>query len=161
MNRVLDRLRALTRNQKILAGVGVAVVVVLIAVLLTTSGSSTPVAVTTTTSTTRATTTTSTTLAPASPLTGLPQPDAARRTRPALIAKVDNTPQAQPLQEGIDNADVVYVEQVEAGVTRMAVVFQSKDDTVGPVRSARTTDLDIAGDLNNPFFCYSGANGGV
>jgi hypothetical protein len=75
--------------------------------------------------------------------------------------KVDNAPQAQPLQEGVDKADVVFVEQVEEGVTRMAVVFQSQDDTVGPVRSARTTDLQIAGPLHNPLFSYSGANGGV
>jgi hypothetical protein len=78
-----------------------------------------------------------------------------------MIVKVDNVPMAFPLQEGVESADVVYVEEVENGATRMAVVFQSKDDTVGPVRSARTSDLDIAGDLNNPYFCFSGANGGV
>lgn len=114
----------------------------------------------TTTTTTRKVTTT-TTEPPVAPLTGVPEADAAKRSRPALIVKVDNVPAAFPLQEGVESADIVYVEEVENGATRMAVVFQSKDDTVGPVRSARTSDLDIAAPLNNPYFCFSGANGGV
>jgi len=114
----------------------------------------------TTTTTTRKITTT-TTAPPVAPLTGVPEADASKRQRAAMIIKVDNVPAAFPLQEGVESADVVYVEEVENGATRMAVVFQSKDDTAGPVRSARTSDLDIAGDLNNPYFCYSGANGGV
>jgi len=114
----------------------------------------------TTTTTTRKVTTT-TTAPPIAPLTGVPEADATKRARPAMIVKVDNVPMAFPLQEGVESADVVYVEEVENGATRMAVVFQSKDDTVGPVRSARTSDLDIAGDLHNPYFCFSGANGGV
>lgn len=153
-----DRLRELTRNQKILIGVGIAVVVVLIAVLV--GGGEGENAVDTTTSTTEAPTTT-TTAPPIAPLTGVPEPDESKRTRPALIVKVDNTPKAMAVHEGLDNADIVFVEQVEHGVTRMAVVFQSKDDTVGPVRSARTTDIGIAANMNNPLFSYSGANGGV
>lgn len=163
MQAFMDRLRALSRNQKILIGVGIAVVVVLLAVVVAGAGGGggDDEATTTTTSTTRATTTTSTTAPPVAPLTGVPEQDAAKRTRPALIVKVDNVPKAFPLQEGVENADVVFVEEVENGATRMAVVFQSKDDTVGPVRSARTSDLEIAGNLGMPFFAYSGANGGV
>ena len=155
-----DRLSALSRNQKILIGVGIAVVVVLIAVVVAgAGGGDEEAATTTTTSTTEATTTT--TEPPIAPLTGVPEADAAKRSRPALVVKVDNVPKAFSVQEGIDNADIVFVEEVENGATRMAVVFQSKDDTVGPVRSARTSDLDIAGNLNMPYFAYSGANGGV
>jgi len=157
-----DRLRALTRNQKILLGAGAAVVVILVLVLVLAGGGDDdpPVAVTTTTtSTTRPTTTT--TEPPVAPLTGIPEADAARRSRPALIVKVDNVPQALPLQEGVEAADIVFVEEVENGATRMAVVFQSKDETVGPVRSARTSDLEIAGNMGMPYFAYSGANGGV
>lgn len=111
------------------------------------------------TTTTEATTTT--VAPPSSPLTGLPQPDAAKLTRPALIVKVDNTPKGFVQQEGIDKADVVFVEQTEQGTTRLAAVFQSQDATVGPVRSARTSDVGIAGALNRPMLAYSGANGGV
>ncbi len=156
-----DRLRALTRNQRILIGVGIAVVVVLIAVLVAGSGGGGDEEAVTTTTTTTEPPTTTTTLPPIAPLTGVPEADEAKRTRPALIVKVDNTPRAMGVHEGLDNADIVFVEQVEQGVTRMAVVFQSKDDTVGPVRSARTTDIGLAANMNNPLFAYSGANGGV
>jgi hypothetical protein len=64
-------------------------------------------------------------------------------------------------QQGIDKADIVFVEQTEQGTTRLAAVFQSQDTTVGPVRSARTSDVGIAGALNRPMLAYSGANGGV
>jgi hypothetical protein len=91
------------------------------------------------------------------PLTGLPI-DAARAGRPALIVKIDNAPRARP-QAGINQADVVIEEAVEGGVTRFATIFHSSDaDSVGPVRSARSTDILIAGALNRPLFAYSGAN---
>ena len=45
--------------------------------------------------------------------------------------------------------------------TRLAAVFQSQDAVVGPIRSARTSDVGIAAFLNRPLLAYSGANGGV
>lgn len=102
--------------------------------------------------------TTQLTLPPdAAPLTGLSQPDAGRRGRAALIVKIDNAPKARP-QAGINAADVVVVEKVEDGVTRLAALFHSNDTEVGPVRSARSTDVSIAAALNRPLFAYSGAN---
>jgi hypothetical protein len=105
--------------------------------------------------------TTTTAPPPSAPLTGVPQPDAGKLSRPALIVKVDNTPKGMAVQEGIDKADLVFVEQTEQGTTRLAVVFQSHDATVGPVRSARTSDVHIASTLNHPMLAYSGANAGV
>jgi hypothetical protein len=105
--------------------------------------------------------TTTTQPAPAAPLTGVPQPDDGKLSRPALIVKVDSTPKGVAVQEGIDKADLVFVEQTEQGTTRLAAVFQSRDATVGPVRSARTSDVHIASTLNHPLLAYSGANGGV
>jgi hypothetical protein len=102
-----------------------------------------------------------TTLPPTAPLTGLPQPDGAKLSRPALMVKVDNTPKGMAVQEGIDKADIVFVEQTEQGTTRLAAVFQSRDVLVGPVRSARTSDVGIAGALNHPMLAYSGANRAV
>ena len=91
------------------------------------------------------------------PLTGLPI-DPAKGGRPALIVKIDNAPQARP-QTGLNQADVVFEEMVEGSSTRFATVFHSNDaDPVGPVRSARTTDLAIASALNRPLFAYAGAN---
>ncbi len=82
-------------------------------------------------------------------------------TRPALAVKIDNVPNARP-QSGINSADVVYVELVEGGSTRFAAVFQSENvGTIGPIRSMRTTDLNLLRPLNNPLFASSGANRGV
>lgn len=108
----------------------------------------------------RATTTTeatTTTVAPVAthPLTGLAGEP---KQRPALILKLDNAPKARP-QAGLQNADLVVEEAVEGGVTRFMVVYHSNDtDEVGPVRSARSTDIQIATALNKPLFAYSGAN---
>ena len=113
----------------------------------------------TTTSTTEATTTT--TAPPVFPLTGLPIGDATVSGRPALVVKVDNSDKARERLAGVGAADVVYVEGVEGGATRLAAVFHSTDSDVGPVRSARTTDIDLTANLNRPLFAYSGANGGV
>lgn len=117
----------------------------------------------TTTSTTAPTTTTA---APApqgmlppggSPLTGAPA-DPAKAARTLLIVKIDNAPKARP-QAGLNQADVVVEEAVEGGVTRFMTMFHSLDaDPVGPVRSARTTDILISTPLNRPLFSYSGAN---
>lgn len=152
-------LQSLTRNQKILIGglAGAVVLVVVLVVVLSGGGDDGKEAATTTT---EATTTTTTEPPPVSPLTGLPNDDD-RRERPALIVKVDNTTRALTVQEGLDRADLVFVEQVEGGATRLAAVFQSEDATVGPVRSARTSDIGIASALNRPLLSYSGANIGV
>ena len=100
---------------------------------------------------------TSTTAAagPIVPLTGLPGEGPAR---PALVVKIDNAPKARP-QVGINQADVVVEEAVEGGITRLFTVFHSQDPPViGPVRSARSTDIALAAPLNRPLFAYSGAN---
>ena len=163
MNRLRELLANATTKQKAITGAALALVVIVVASVLAFAGGGEddPEAVTTTTTSTTEAPTTTTTAPPVSPLTGLPQADEARRTRPAMIVKVDNVPQAFPLQEGVESADLVFVEEVENGATRMAVVFHSLDETVGPVRSARTSDIEIAANLGMPFFVYSGANGGV
>ena len=76
---------------------------------------------------------------------------------PILVVKVDDTPQAHP-QIGIDLADVVYIEQVEGGLTRLATVFSSVIPArIGPVRSARISDIDLLGQYGHVAFAYSGA----
>ena len=96
-----------------------------------------------------------TTLEPIAPLTGLPLTDQARLARPALVVKIENAPVSRP-QSGLDVADVVYEEIVEGGVTRFLAVFHSTDaDLVGPVRSVRPSDPDIAAPFGG-LFAYSG-----
>jgi hypothetical protein len=110
------------------------------------------------TTTTEAPTTTAPVAAPGTnPLTGLPI-DPAAPARAALAVKIDNAPKARP-QAGINEADIVVEEGVEGGVTRFFTLFHSTDaPSVGPVRSARSTDLLIAQQVGRPLFSYSGAN---
>ena len=89
------------------------------------------------------------------PLTGKKSGALNRR---ALVVKIDNVRAALP-QTGINSADIVYEELVEAGATRLAAVFHSKlPTTIGPVRSARSTDIGIAVSFDWPIFAFSGAN---
>ncbi|MFL6240760.1 MAG: DUF3048 domain-containing protein [Actinomycetes bacterium] len=92
-----------------------------------------------------------------SPLTGLP----GGRGKPVLVVKIDNTAPAHP-QVGINAADVVYLEQVEGGLTRLAAVFSSAvPPTVGPVRSARQTDIDLFSQYGKVAYTYSGGQPAV
>lgn len=74
-----------------------------------------------------------------------------------LAVKVDDTEPAHP-QIGLASADVVYVEQVEGGLTRLAAIYSSQIPAqIGPVRSARISDIDILGPYGRVAFAYSGA----
>ena len=76
---------------------------------------------------------------------------------PILVVKIDDTKAARP-QAGLEDADLVYIEQVEAGLTRLAAVFSSKIPAViGPVRSARISDIEILEQFGRVAFAYSGA----
>ena len=76
---------------------------------------------------------------------------------PILVVKIDDTRAAHP-QAGLEDADVIYIEQVEGGLTRLAVVYSSKIPAViGPVRSARISDLEILEQFGRVAFAYSGA----
>lgn len=74
-----------------------------------------------------------------------------------LAVKVDNTVFSHP-QVGLQAADLVYVEEVEYGLTRFMAVFSSKyPKEVGPIRSARISDIEILRQFGTPAFSYSGA----
>jgi Protein of unknown function (DUF3048) N-terminal domain/Protein of unknown function (DUF3048) C-terminal domain len=89
-----------------------------------------------------------------SPLTGRP----ARASGPVLAVKIDNTRAAHP-QAGLTAADVVYVEQVEGGLTRLLAVYSSQlPRLVGPVRSARVTDPELLRQYGPVALAYSGAS---
>lgn len=76
---------------------------------------------------------------------------------PVLAVKVDNSPPARP-PTGIGAADVVFVEPVEAGISRLIAVFASRQPpVVGPVRSARQTDLRLLPQFGHPTLAFSGA----
>ncbi len=76
-----------------------------------------------------------------------------------LAVKIDNVRAARP-QTGLDAADVVYAEQVEGGLSRLMAVYATKlPETVGPVRSARESDLELLRQFDEPTLAFSGAQG--
>jgi hypothetical protein len=71
------------------------------------------------------------------------------------MAKIDNTYNGRP-QLALNDADVVYVTRVEAGMTRLLAVWQSRvPESIGPVRSVRPVDATIV-DPYDGVFVYSG-----
>jgi hypothetical protein len=94
--------------------------------------------------------------APACPLTGQPAPGGQVPQRPALAFKVDNYPAARP-QSGLTDADIVFEEPVEGGITRLVAVFQCQSaNLVGPIRSARAIDVPILDQLSKPLLVHAG-----
>ena len=74
-----------------------------------------------------------------------------------LAVKIDDTKEAHP-QIGLKQADLVYVEQVEAGLTRLLAIYSSTlPDVIGPIRSARISDIDILAPFGRIAFAYSGS----
>lgn len=85
-------------------------------------------------------------------LTGLPGING-----PVLFVKIDDTRQAHP-QIGLDSADVIYIEQVEGGLTRLAAIFSNTlPAKIGPIRSARISDIDLMANYGRVGMAYSGA----
>lgn len=90
------------------------------------------------------------------PLTGgKPSPN------PVIAAKIDNTSAGVGVQFGTAAADVIYVEQVEGGLTRLIAVYHSElPDEVGPIRSVRSTDTELLPSYGKPGLAFSGGAGG-
>ncbi len=93
------------------------------------------------------------------PLTGLTVEEGTAGSEtfsaPSVACKVDNVEAARP-QFNLNKADIVFVEMVEFGLTRLVAVWQSQPvDQAGPVRSVRPMDADITAPLAG-IFCFSG-----
>lgn len=85
-------------------------------------------------------------------LTGLPGTNGN-----VLAVKIDDTRDAHP-QIGIEAADLVYVEQVESGLTRLLALYTSEyPEFIGPIRSARISDIDLLAQYGKVAFAYSGS----
>lgn len=97
------------------------------------------------------------------PLTGTPAPGGVVPERPAIAMKVDNyslgpaPAEARP-QSGLDYADIIFEEQTEGSITRYAAVFQCHNapSLVGPIRSARWTDVQMLTQLGHPLLVHVG-----
>ena len=74
-----------------------------------------------------------------------------------LVVKLDNTRNSEP-HVGLQAADVIYLEQVEGGLTRYAAVFSTKiPKAIGPIRSARISDIDLFAQYGKVAFAFSGS----
>lgn len=80
--------------------------------------------------------------------------------RPAIAIKVENDPVAYPLS-GLEDADIVYEELVEGGVTRFMAIYHCGDTRkAGPIRSARLVDASIMSPTTK-ILAFSGGNQSV
>lgn len=78
---------------------------------------------------------------------------------PVVVIKVDNSPSARSLQRGFAGAPIVYQEIIEGQATRFAVVYDGPTTSeVGPIRSARDTDIELFAQYGPVVFGFSGAN---
>lgn len=142
----LERLQPQLRNRKVQIVGGIVLVVAVAGAItgaaLASGGGSKPKAVSTPTPTPTVTSSTSSSSAPApvaatSPLNGGPG------SKNGVVAvKIDDTANGRP-QMNIDKADIVYIEQVEGGLTRLLAVFNSQLPKVEAVRSTRDSDPEI------------------
>jgi Protein of unknown function (DUF3048) N-terminal domain/Protein of unknown function (DUF3048) C-terminal domain len=90
-----------------------------------------------------------------SPPTPTPIPPLAA---PAIV-QVENSPEGRP-QSGLASANIVYEYVAEGGVGRFSLIFfgpPPPSQQVGPVRSARTVTVQLAG-IYQAFLAYSGAS---
>jgi len=86
-----------------------------------------------------------------------PEPPRPTQWPRGLVVKVDNTSAARP-HVGLRMANLIFVEPVEGGLTRMAAVYWGKrPGAIGPVRSARETDIQLLSQLKQPILTFSGA----
>jgi Protein of unknown function (DUF3048) N-terminal domain/Protein of unknown function (DUF3048) C-terminal domain len=92
----------------------------------------------------------------ADPLTGGEMSD-----QGVIAAKVENIAAARP-QVGLSQADITFVQEVEGAQTRLIAVYHSRfPKRLGPIRSARSTDVQLLPLFGKPGFVYSGANSSV
>ncbi|MGA2530688.1 MAG: DUF3048 domain-containing protein [Acidimicrobiales bacterium] len=157
-------LAGLAPRQRLAIISGVALVVVVVAVVLVVALSSSPrknAGHGTTTSTSSGATTTTGAHHPVlvdrnCPLTGVPAPSGKVPQRPALAVKVGNDPNSRP-QSGLDDADIVYEEMAEGGITRYMAVFQCQSaPLIGPIRSVRWDDWNMLQQYGHAILAYSG-----
>ncbi|MDQ4109064.1 MAG: DUF3048 domain-containing protein, partial [Actinomycetota bacterium] len=97
---------------------------------------------------------------PICPLSGREPSSEGRLDQPAVAVKVENAPIAYPLA-GLEDAEIVYEELIEAGETRFMAIYHCTDASkAGPVRSARLVDPAIMSPYTR-ILAYSGGNGAV
>lgn len=94
------------------------------------------------------------------PLSGQDPARTASLERPAVAVKITNSSIAYPLR-GLQDAEIVYEELVEGGLTRFLAMYHCTDASeAGPIRSARSVDPAIMTPTTY-ILAFSGANAQV
>lgn len=88
------------------------------------------------------------------PLTGL----AGSPRGPVIAVKLDDTAAGRP-SLGLEKADVIYVEEVEGGLSRMVAVFATAKPRVRAVRSIRASDPELLGQYGKIIVVATGGGG--
>ena len=74
---------------------------------------------------------------------------------------MENIAAARP-QVGLSQADITFIQEVEGAQTRLIAVYHSRfPKRLGPIRSARSTDVQLLPLFGKPGLVYSGANSSV
>jgi Protein of unknown function (DUF3048) N-terminal domain/Protein of unknown function (DUF3048) C-terminal domain len=90
------------------------------------------------------------------PPSGNPLTGARKASANGVVAvKIDDTANGRP-QLGIDQADIVYIEQVEGGLTRLVAVYDTTLPTVQSVRSTRANDPELLAEYGPIAYVASG-----
>jgi Protein of unknown function (DUF3048) N-terminal domain/Protein of unknown function (DUF3048) C-terminal domain len=85
------------------------------------------------------------------PLTGVGNPS----SNGVVAVKIDDTANGRP-QRNLDKADIVYIEQVEGGLTRLLAIYNTQLPTVEAVRSTRASDPELVMQYGPIAFVVSG-----
>jgi hypothetical protein len=88
------------------------------------------------------------------PLTGL----AGAPRGPVIAVKLDDTASGRP-SLGVEKADVIYIEEVEGGLSRMLAVFSAAKPRVRAVRSVRPSDPELLGQYGKIIVVATGGGG--
>lgn len=140
---------------RIVAGTAAAATVLSLAACSGGSGakSSAPPSPTTSAATTTSSSSAAPQPAPVNPLTG-----GKPSNNDVVAVKIDDTANGRP-QVGIDKADIVYIEQVEGGLSRLLAVFNSTlPTTVEAVRSTRAGDPEVLAPYGPVAYVASGGS---
>ena len=90
-------------------------------------------------------------------LTGQEAPRERLAGRRALAVKIENSPDARP-QAGLAEADIVFEQEAEGGITRFIAIYQCRDAArLGPIRSARPVDPTVIQQFGDPLFVHAGS----
>jgi hypothetical protein len=92
------------------------------------------------------------------PFTGLRVSDPTILDRRPVMVKVSNFPPSGRPQFGLSFADLVFEHYIGEGMNRFSAIFYGqKPEKVGPVRSARLADIQLA-DMYQTIFTYASAD---